>query len=222
MREPRTLSSQAEAEIEILRNKGVVLSDADIVLINALCWEIETPSNRVELARGKPVAVGGVWLWPRTIAAVAWYEDIGCLIGDGQVSLAYSMAHSYDADLERRGWLDVLKWRCCLRCTKAALMQAVACVIEQDEKDEIPAGKKDSSATVSQLAMTMHALHGGEVDMWERRVSMGYVVDMLLTSATQASADGKDATDYMRTRANLALALALDKIVKRSKDQSNG
>jgi hypothetical protein len=66
MKNYRTLSSQAEAEIEALRYKGVTLSDSDIIAINALAWEIETPSKRVSLARGKPCKCGNVFFWPLT------------------------------------------------------------------------------------------------------------------------------------------------------------
>ena len=96
MRDPRKLSNQAEAELDELRRVGVKPTDADVVLINALCWEIESPQNRQTLSRGKPVQVGGAWLWPRTIAACAWFEDVGCSISDGTAALAYCMAHGRD------------------------------------------------------------------------------------------------------------------------------
>ena len=219
MREPRTLSSQAEAELDELRRIGVAVTDSDVVLINALCWEIESPENRIALSRGRPVQCGGAWLWPRTIAACQWFEDVGCNIGNGQAALAYCMAHGR-AEIETATAREVKAWHKGLKCTTSELVQACGAILAQDETDELPESPEDKRTTLGQLVTTMHLAHGGDVAMWERYVSLGYVLDMLTTAAAQAQAEGTAGGSIIKQRANLALALALDKITKRSKENS--
>lgn len=218
MRVPRQLSNQAEAEINELRRIGVNVTDADIVLINALCWEIEKPSHRIELARGRPIQVGGAWLWPRTIAACVWFENIGCNIGDGRDALAYAQAHGRDEDLEKAGREEVKAWRKNLTCTQDELTLATYFIESQGDSDEMPKDTTGDAPSAGQLVVLMHSLHGGDVAMWERYVSLGYVVDMLTTSAMQSSAEGKE-SNILKDRANIALAYALHKIQKREKEQ---
>ena len=222
MRDPRKLSNQAEAEIDELRRIGVKVTDADVVLINALCWEIESPQNRQTLSRGKPVQVGDAWLWPRTIAACAWFEDVGCNISDGTAALAYCMAHGRE-DIETAQESDVLKWFRQLKCTKDELVSACAFILSQEDSDELPRDKDADSATLGQLVVVMHSVHGGDIAMWERYVSLPYVLDMLETANAQALAGNKDAPNPIKQKANLALAFALDNITKRDTEtKANG
>lgn len=223
MREPRQLSSQAEAELDELRRIGVEVTDSDVVLINALCWEIESPSSRIELSRGKPIRCGNVWLWPRTIAACKWFDDVGChLAGLEQIALAYCMAHGR-GDIELAGRAEVKAWGRQLKCTARELIAACGAVLAQDEIDELPKSKTDKDTTIGELVAVMHSAHGGDVAMWERYVSLGYVLDMLTISAAQAQAEGgQSGASVIKQRANLALALALDKITKRGKGEQSG
>ena len=62
MQDLAKLSELAEAEIESLRAEGIDLTPAEIIEINALGWAVESPETRRLLARGVPVAVGGVYL----------------------------------------------------------------------------------------------------------------------------------------------------------------
>jgi len=63
------LASLAEAEIDGLAAEGITPTAAEIVHINALAHLVESPSSRVALARGRPVFVGGAYLWPITLYA---------------------------------------------------------------------------------------------------------------------------------------------------------
>jgi len=215
MREQRGLSDQAIAELAELRRIGVNITDSDIVLINALCWEIESPSNRIELARGRPIQVGGAWLWPRTIAACEWFNTIGCECGNA--ALAYAQAHGRE-EIELAGKKEVKAWRKKLTCTDGELAAACMYIESQGESDELPKDPTEKTPTCGQIVIMMHSLHGGDVDMWERYVSLSYVVDMLTTSAIQAQADSGKSGNILKDRANLALAYAIHEIVKRDKE----
>lgn len=217
-KQPRQISDQAQAEIDELRRIGVKVSDADVVLINALCWEIESPSVRMELSRGKPIKVGGAWLWPRTISAIQWFQDVGCNIGDGLAALAYCMAHGRE-DIELSNKKQVTEWYRALKCTRRELEAACSIILEQEEFDELPPSKDSDSASLGVLVQKMQSIHGGDVAMWERYVSFPYVIDMLNLAAAQSQAEaGKSESDIIKSRANLALAYALHKIANREEN----
>ena len=219
-REPRELSSQAEGELAALRLAGVTVTDADIVRINALCWEIESPSHRMALARGCPVEVGGAWLWPMTLAASAWFDEYGCNYKDAEMALAYAMAHGKDDKIEYSGERDIKMFARRLTCRRQPLRLAMSYVIAQDEQDAIPPPKHENHETPTQgdLSAMMMATCGGDVAMWERRVSIGYVAEVLSVQAAQESAGEKGDHSPAWKRANLALAYALEAIEKRGKD----
>jgi hypothetical protein len=185
----RKLSSQAEAEIEALRNEGVILSDSDIISINALCWEIESPSKRVSLAKGKPIKCGNVWLWPLTIHSSAWFSDVACDWQCSEVALAYAMAHR-DNELFTVSEQDVLTWFKTIQATIEELRVCMAYIIDQSKRDSLPV-KKGDGITVQQLAQLMVANHGGTFEMWERQCSIEYVFDFLDTACKQDEAEAR-------------------------------
>jgi hypothetical protein len=185
----RKLSSQAEAEIEALRNEGVILSDSDIISINALCWEIESPSKRVSLAKGKPIKCGNVWLWPRTIHACEWYSDIGCEMSNPEKSLAYCMAHR-DTELFTVTEKQVNAWFKTIRATLAEIRVCIYEIISLEFRDTIPS-KKNDGFTISKLAQMMVAKFGGSFEMWERQCSIDYVFNFIDTQAKQDEAEAK-------------------------------
>ena len=59
-----TLADLARAEIDALAADGIACTPDDVVLLNAIALEIETPAHLQSLSRGTPVFVGGVALWP--------------------------------------------------------------------------------------------------------------------------------------------------------------
>jgi hypothetical protein len=214
---PRELSDLAQAEIEQLRAEGYTLTDADVVRINALCWEIETPSARVSLARGTPVQLGAIWLWPFTCAGAHWFDAHGCNMPDPEAALAYALAHGR-TEIETATWGNVRKWRNALPVTRQEMLIATAECLRADAKDELPQSKNaNTHTTAGQLAMMMQALHGGDIDQWERRVSIGYICDLLTTAAAQGAADGRKG-EVIKARANAVLCAAIDEIKQRCAD----
>ena len=211
----RKLSSQAEAEIEALRLEGVTLSDSDIIAINALCWEIETPSRRVSLARGKPVKCGNVWLWPLTIHSGMWFNEVGSQYDNAETALAYAMAHR-DADLYTVEEPQVKAWFKTVRATIEELRVCMAIIIDQSKRDELPV-RKGAGITVAQLAQLMVDNHGGTFDMWERQCSIDYVFDFIDTTNKQDEAEQKHARNQKMT---MILGRFTNQLLKRHK--SNG
>jgi hypothetical protein len=189
MKNYRTLSSQAEAEIEALRAQGVTLSDSDIIAINALAWEIETPSKRVSLARGKPIKCGNVFFWPLTIHSGTWFSDTGKHFDNATYALAYAMAHR-DDDLYLVSGQDVDRWFKTVRATQDELNECLAIIIDQSSRDDLPTSD-DDKITLSQLAQLMVDNHGGNFEMWERQCSIDYVRNFIDTTCKQDEAEQK-------------------------------
>jgi hypothetical protein len=189
MKNYRTLSSQAEAEIEALRYKGVTLSDSDIIAINALAWEIETPSKRVSLARGKPCKCGNVWFWPLTIHSGTWWDECGCEMKNSEHALAYAMAHR-DADLYTVTEEQIESWFKTIRATIQEVRHCLTIIIDQCKRDDLPV-KEDNSITLAQLAQLMVDNHGGTFEMWERQCSIDYVRNFIDTTCKQDEAEQK-------------------------------
>ncbi len=87
------LNDLARAEIDELRADGITLTDDDVVAINQLAAEVATPAMIATLARGTPIEVGHVTLWPLTLAGADWYDSYGYNTVDPEVALAYALAH---------------------------------------------------------------------------------------------------------------------------------
>lgn len=209
----RKLSSQATAEIEALRHQGVTLSDSDIVAINSLCWEIESPSKRVSLAKGRPIKCGNVWLWPLTIHSSDWVFNTASNFENQQYTLAYAMAHR-DDDLSTVQDVDVKEWVKTIRATDDELRIAMACIIDADKRDQLEC-KADKGMTVAELAQHMVANYGGSFEMWERQCSIAYVFDFLETTSKQEEAEKKSAHVCKYTA---ILARYTDKLLRDSKN----
>jgi hypothetical protein len=211
----RKLSSQAEAEIDYLRSQGVKLSDSDIIAINALCWEIERPSRRVSLARGKPIKCGNVWLWPLTIHSASWFSDIGAEMSCSEIALAYAMAHR-DDDLFTVEEKQIKEWFKTIRATMDELRCAMAVIIDQSKRDDMPV-KKGHGITIAQLAQIMVDNHGGTFEMWERQCSIDYIFNFLDTTNKQDEAEHKRARNEKYT---MLLGRFTNSLLKKAK--SNG
>jgi hypothetical protein len=217
------LCDYAANEIAQLRARGCALSDSDVVEINALAHDVLAKGRFTErLARGRPVACGGAWLWPLTLAASDWYDSIGCDIGDGRAALAYAMAHGGDDALATAGKKEVKAWARKLKVTAEGLDAALHDVIEQGEEPDMTRPgdkeKQEPRMTAGRLSAIMVARCGGTVEQWERRVSVDYIRTVLETLAFQDAAEGSGIMDYHTRKAEDALDAAICRIEHRCKN----
>ena len=220
MRENDQLSALAESEIEALRDDGVTVTDADVVRLNALAWAVETPESRRLLARGVPVQIGGVVLWPLTLYASEWFDRVGMHLADPGAALAYAMAHGYDAagalDCEGREAVRRIKrWRRSLRCTHAALEVAIAQVQDQDRMPDMPDDPNGKPMSPGDFSAHMAAVAGGDPEFWERRCAFGYALAVLTAIVAQNRADGESSAHDARINADRALGLEIARIRER-------
>lgn len=215
------LNHLAEAEIELLRAKGIEPTAAEIVELNALGWRVQTPETRRELARGVPVEVGGVYLWPMSLYAQDWFNRVGCrLRGETAKSfaLAYAMAHGRDdgeplAISGKRARKAVMKWGKKLKCTRGELAVALEQILTQEEEYEPPPEPSEGKGiTVGEFSAFLAAACGGDPDFWERRCSMGYTHAVLDAITKQNSAKDKATAGDPRIKAERALGWAAEKI----------
>ena len=216
------LSSYAEAEIETLQAEGVTLTPADIIAINALAWQVETQESRRLLARGIPVSVGGVTLWPLTIYAAEWYDRVGCRMGaQATYALAFAMAHGRDdgaLDIEGRAAAKAVKrWTRQLTCTDTELQVAMAQILDQDREPDLPQREDGQTMTLGELVASVVAAVGGTADYWERRVSYGHVLAVVAAIGQQNRADGRPDANDPRLRADRALGYAVERIRRRGR-----
>ena len=217
-----TLCDYAASEIAQLRRKGCAVSDADIIEINALANDAANKGHYAErLARGRPVACGGAWLWPFTLQGSAWFDDVGCEIGDGRHALAYALAHGKDEGLWTAGKKEVEAWAARLTCTPSELDLAIQSVLRQSEEpDTTLPGEEEAGGrrlTAGGLSALMVARCGGTAEHWERMVSTGYIRAVLETLAEQDGATGEGIMDYRTRQAEAALDACIRRIEERCK-----
>ena len=225
MQDLAKLSELAEAEIETLRADGIDLTPAEIVEINALGWAVESPETRRLLARGAPVAIGGVYLWPMSLYAQDWFDRVGChLCGNKQqtYALAYAMAHGRDAGeplaMEgREAEKTVKQWGKSLKCTFGELNVAISQVLAQDEDAEQPPSET-GGMTMGDFSAFLASACGGDPDFWERRCAAGYTHAVLDALCRQNSAEGHKTMADPRIKAERALGWAIEKIKKSRKE----
>lgn len=225
MQDLAKLSSLAEAEIDILRADGINLTPAEIVEINALGWAVENPETRRLLARGAPVEIGGVYLWPMSLYAQEWFDRVGCHLS-GNVrqayALAYAMAHGRDAGEPlaidgRTAEKIVTRWGKSLKCTFGELNVAISQILQQDEDHEQPPSET-GGMTVGDFSAFLAATCGGDPDFWERRCAAGYTHVVLSAIVRQNSAEGRKTLADPRIKSERALGFAIEKIRKNRKE----
>jgi hypothetical protein len=226
MQDLAKLSELAQAEIESLRADGIDLTPAEIVEINALGWAVESPETRLLLARGAPVAVGGVYLWPMSLYAQEWFNRVGCNL-DGNTtqaySLAYAMAHGRDdgeplAIEGRQAEKIVTRWARSLKCTFGELNVAISQVLQQEEAAEQPPSETGGMSMGDFSAFLAASCPAGSPDFWERRCAAGYTHAVLDTICRQNTAENHKTMADPRIRADRALGWAVEKIRKSRKE----
>jgi len=233
VRDCATINDAAQAEIDGLAEEGIALTPGEIVKLSWLGWQVETPEHRLLSARGRPVFVGGVTLWPLTAVASDWFRDVGVrLPGRMQEgALAYAMAHGRDdgpaLDVTGRAAHEAVRsFARRLRCTPAELTEALAQVLAQSETDEMPpAGEPAGEMSAGDMSAFLCAAVGGAPEVWERQVSMPYVLQLMRTITQQNRADDRPVAGDPRVEAVKALAWYVHQI-KQSRKQpgaaSNG
>ena len=229
MQDLAKLSTMASYEIDDLTESGIVLTPEEIVEINALGWAVESPESRQSLARGIPVEVAGVQLWPLTLYGQEWFDRVGCKLPGGMAkvyALAYAMAHQRDEGEPlsisgHKAWMRVMWWGSRLRCTLGELNVALAQVIQQDEEHETPPSPEQTGGmSIGDFSAFLAAACGGDPDFWERRCSLSYTYSVLDAVARQAAADGKKLASDPQIKATMSLGYRIEQI--KADRMSNG
>lgn len=222
------LSDLAADRIDALLAEGIAPTPAEIVMINALGWEVETPRHRSALARGVPVFIGAVALWPLTLAADSWWRDTMEIHkgDDAQMSLlAFAMAHARKQDvLDATPHQDALKaakrFISGLRCRTRELAIAIGEVLSQDEDlPEINGPRsQDKGLSAGQIVTILCATVGGPPSVWESEVSIGYIREQMRAVAAQQAAEcGGSLKDSAMVAATRQLGLYVEEIRNRAK-----
>jgi len=227
-----TLCDLARAEIESLVGEGIACTPDEVLRIQWLAQQVETPAARMALARGNPVHVGGAVLWPLTMAADQWWRAAAPYATTNKEKIAvaaYAMAHCRAMDgLEAvspdRAVSVAGRWMKGLHCRPEEVVEAVALVQDQDaaEPDINDPKRQHSETRTSELVALLCALVGGPPDVWERQVAIGYIRQQLEASCAQIAAKtGHDATVTRRIDATRNMGLAVEEI-RQSRSEKNG
>jgi hypothetical protein len=226
------LCDLASAEIESLAGEGIACTPDEILRIQWLAQQVETPAARTTLARGTPVHAGGAVLWPLTLAADTWLQDAlaeSCDTRERFQIIAFAMAHTrtqsaLDGIAPRDACKHAGRWAKRLQCREEELAQAVAIVREQDDTGpqiEDPK-KRQSQSTAGDIIAHLIASVGGTPDMWEQQVAIGYIRQQMNACVAQQSANaGIDATITNRVISTRNLGLAVEEI-RQSRSVKNG
>jgi hypothetical protein len=215
MQDCAELNSIAEGEIAALRLDGITPTDADVVLINALCWAVQSPRIRMELAKGRPVQCGNRWLWPLTLCAEEWFRREGADCPDPRGALAYAMSRAHDESLSVATYADAKAWIKGTLATSDQLLEATAQVVSQERGPDMPPSDDANGLTAGELSAALLATAGGTADMWERQCSIGACKATLDVLAAQQRADGKSIFQSAKIKATIALGWAVERIRQR-------
>lgn len=215
------LSDLAAGEIEQLELAGINLSPADVVKLNYLAWQVENPHTRLHLSRGRPVEVGGVYLWPLSLYGQDWFDSIGCKMGGNRIctyALAYAMSKQYDdgdplyiSNIKRA----IKAWASKLRCTFGELNVAIAQVLQQEENPELPPDPNAKGTTFGDYSAFLAAATNESPEYWETRCAASYTRAVLSAILMQNRAEGKSCAGDPRIDAERAFGYAIEKIRKR-------
>lgn len=218
-----TLCDLASAEIDALAGEGIACTPDEVLRIQWLAQQVETPAARMALSRGTPVHVGGAVLWPLTMAADQWWRAAApyATSNKEQIAIAaYAMAHCRNIDgLETvapdRAVSVAGQWLKGLHCRPEEVVEAVALVQEQDDTgpDIDDPKRRHSETSAGDIVALLCALVGGPPDVWERQVAIGYIRQQLEASHAQIAAkSGHDVAATRRIDATRTLGLAVEEI----------
>jgi hypothetical protein len=165
------------------------------------------------------VAVGGVLLWPLTLAASEWYRSVGCnLSGHEHNALAYAMAHCYAAGdpfaLAEPGQ-TVSAWVRTIKATTGSVRAAMESVVLQMENMDMPPNKDGRTVSVGEVSAMLAAMTSIPPDFWESRCCINYAVAMLHVAMQQANQTGKPLASDPTIKAEIALGWAVLKVRRR-------
>lgn len=217
------LCDLASAEIESLAGEGITCTPEEVLRIQWLAQQAETPAARLALSRGTPAHVGGAVLWPLTMAAEAWMQEAlqqTCNKRERFFVIAFAMAHArtqtaLDAIPPAGAGKHASKWAKRLQCREDELACAVNIVMEQDDNGPVvdDPKKRDSQTSGGDIVAHLVATAGGSPDMWEQQVAIGYIRQQMAACVAQQSAEsGIDATVTNRIISTRNLGLAVEEI----------
>jgi hypothetical protein len=228
MHDAARLSEHAQARIDELQAEGYDLTPAEIVRINALAWNIETPDIRLALSKGIPVEVGGVWLWPFTLRSYDWHKRVAKVmptVWHGNIALAYAFAHGYSdgGELDVYGWRAVAKvtaWGIGLRCRMDELVMAMGQIIQQDEQEQGASDPDAKPMGIGDLSATIAAHTGQSVHDIECGMAMNHALKLLHHTIRQQemAAGGKPQLSADAVRATQAMGLYIKELKARRTD----
>ena len=185
------LTDLAESQIEKLKADGLEVTPQEVLDIQSLSLEAIGEFEDGTRINGRPVIVGNVALWPLTIAASIWREEVEELLDDADYNsrlfvLAYCMANGHSKEaLQTHGKAalkQVYHWAKHLTCSTADLLNAVNEVLGDKPRVTFDDGEetdKDHAAGPSYLAETALAIFGTNPEIWLYQLSIEAVADIL-------------------------------------------
>jgi len=212
----------AEDEFKSLEAEGITLKPQEILDIQALALEAQGNFDDGLRLRGAPVLVGGVALWPMTIAGCLWRDAVEAMLDPKDYHtrlyvLAYAMANGRDpAALDcfgRQALRVVHRWARRLACGLNDLIDAVGEV--QGYRPPAPESRKadDDDGTPGELAETAISIFGTNPDIWKYQLGIGQVAEII--SRHFARERGGDPVAKRKTEALRRLAMYVDDVRKR-------
>lgn len=222
-----TLNELARAEIDALVRDGITPTPDEVVAINALGWSIHTPETRRLLARGRPVPLGGVMLWPLTMRAVDWLQRNQIRLDTVSPAMGYAMAFGRsdgpEMDSEGRAAHDAVNaWFKALRVTRAEFAEAVRQVDEQDRQPAVPVDPDGKPMTLGDFSAFLSAACGADPEFWERRCSVSYCNSVLTHVVLQNWADKRPCAQDPRIIAERAMGHLIEQIRAKRKAATDG
>lgn len=221
-----TLCDLAEDEISALEAEGIQPTAQNILDIQALALDAMGDFDDGLRLHGSPVSIGGVILWPMTIAGCIWREEVEDKIDADDFSsrlyvLAYALANGHDKaalDVQGREALKaVLRWARGLRCSLTDLCAAVNDVMADRprvvfDSDADSSGGKSAPAEIAEMAM---AIYGTDPDIWRYQLSLEEVIAII--HRHNAIKRQKNTVEARKVEALRKLAKYVDDIRKRAK-----